>query len=661
MSVLAPGAVVGGCRIEGVVGRGGMGVVYLARQLELERDVALKVISPELTEDPIARGRFLAEARAAAAVEHPNVVPVHAVGTEDDLAYLVMRLIRGDDLRTVVRRDGPLSPERAAAVAERIGDALDAIHRAGYVHRDVKPPNVLIDDDGHVYLSDFGLAKAALATRGPTTADHWVGTLDYVAPEQIRGGMVDARTDVYALGGVVHFMLTGQPPFVRDGDEAKLWAHLHDPAPRPSTTAGVPLAFDTIVARALAKEPADRYASAGELGRDALAAARGDDVTAMTVIARRPLAPKGARRWRGVAALGAAAAVGAVAALLLTGDPAPEGSEPPSAEASPTRDVGAAAGPRDQPALTERRDHRARRESGPRSWSSTAATSGSSRAAGRSAGAIDARDGNRPRHAGARPRRVDASSPTAERSGSPTSRRTAWSSSTRAPGAFLGEIATTARTDRARGRHQRALWVATQDRRDEPGDLLRYTRTARVARADRRSPTAWRDMVHGAGSMWLAVEDSARIRRIRRRRRGRFWTESASRRHRPRPSGGGGSGRFRRARPLTRVDPGADGVPHEDRPAAARTRRRRGGLASSRCPPQDSRVRGRHAHVEREASRSSTRPATRTASRAADATCTSPHRTTMRSPQRAERVAAVRAGRRRVGREPGGSAPLDTG
>ena len=133
MSVLAPGAVVGGCRIEGVVGRGGMGVVYLARQLELERDVALKVISSELTEDPVARGRFLAEARAAAAVEHPNVVPVHAVGTEDELTYLVMRLIRGDDLRAVVRRDGPLDPSRAAAIAERIGDALDAIHRAGYV------------------------------------------------------------------------------------------------------------------------------------------------------------------------------------------------------------------------------------------------------------------------------------------------------------------------------------------------------------------------------------------------------------------------------------------------------------------------------------------------------------------------------------------------
>ena len=299
---------------------------------ELERDVALKVISPELTEDPVARGRFLAEARAAAAVEHPNVVPVHAVGTDDDLAYLVMRLIRGDDLRTVVRRDGPLDPERAAAIAERIGDALDAIHRAGYVHRDVKPPNVLIDDDGHVYLSDFGLAKAALATKGPTTADHWVGTLDYVAPEQIRGGTVDARTDVYALGGVLNFMLTGLPPFVRDGDEAKLWAHLHDPPPRPSATPGVPLGFDVIVARALAKEPVDRYGSAGELGRDALAAARGDDPTAVTVIASRPPRPAQAHAqarlaWRGRAGCGRGDGCGGGAAADRR--PAAAGSRPP--------------------------------------------------------------------------------------------------------------------------------------------------------------------------------------------------------------------------------------------------------------------------------------------------------------------------------------------
>ena len=335
MSVLAPGAVVGGCRIEGVVGKGGMGVVYLARQLELERDVALKVISPELTEDALARGRFLAEARAAAAVEHPNVVPVHAVGTEDDRAYLVMRFIRGDDLRTLVRRDGPLPPLRAAAIAERLGDALDAIHRAGYVHRDVKPPNVLIDDDDHVYLSDFGLAKAALATRGPTSDDHWVGTLDYVAPEQIRGEPVDARTDVYALGGVLHFMLTGHPPFDHDADEAKLWAHLHEEPRRPTELALVPAGFDVIVVRALAKDPIDRQASAGELGRAAVAAARGEDVAALTVTARRP--PPGIRRrmpvpWAWIAGLVFAAAGGALLALAFCG----RSADPPLAAATPT-------------------------------------------------------------------------------------------------------------------------------------------------------------------------------------------------------------------------------------------------------------------------------------------------------------------------------------
>jgi hypothetical protein len=350
MRVLSQGAVVGGCRIEGVVGRGGMGVVYLARQLELERDVALKVISPELTEDAIARGRFLAEARAAAAVEHPNVVPVHAVGTDDDLAYLVMRLIRGDDLRAAVRRDGPLDPSRAAAIAERIGDALDAIHRAGYVHRDVKPPNVLIADDGHVYLSDFGLAKAALASRGPTSHDHWVGTLDYVAPEQIRGEPVDARTDVYALGGVLHFMLTGRPPFDREGDEAKLWAHLHDPPPRPSDFADLPPMFDAVVGRALAKDAAERQVSAGELGRAAGAAARGEDVTSTTVLARRPW-HAGRRRtgmWRVAAGLAAAAALGALAAVLVLDDGSGR-TEPPSSAPTPTTSADPSAPPAPRP------------------------------------------------------------------------------------------------------------------------------------------------------------------------------------------------------------------------------------------------------------------------------------------------------------------------
>src|SRR5215207_3264768 len=181
MGVLDPGAMLGGCRIETVVGRGGMGVVYRVRQLNLDRDVAVKVIAPELVEDPHSRQRFLTEARAAGAVEHPNVVPVHGAGVAAGRAYLVMRYVAGDDLRAVVRREGPLPPRRAAGVALQLGDALDAIHGAGYVHRDVKPQNVMVDAVGHVYLSDFGLAKATLASIGLTTSEQWVGTLDYVA------------------------------------------------------------------------------------------------------------------------------------------------------------------------------------------------------------------------------------------------------------------------------------------------------------------------------------------------------------------------------------------------------------------------------------------------------------------------------------------------
>ena len=292
--MLAPGTILGGCRIEAVIGRGGMGVVYRARQLDLDRDVAVKVIAPELVEDAQTRTRFLTEARAAGAIEHPNVVPVHGVGVAEGRAYLVMRYVAGDDLRTLVRRDGPLSPRQAAAVAEQLGDALDAIHAAGYVHRDVKPQNVMIGADGHVYLSDFGLAKEALATSGPTTAEHWVGTLDYVAPEQIRGERVDARADVYALGGVLCFMLSGRVPFERPTDEAKLWAHVHDAPPVLSELRpGLPPALDAVVARALAKDPAARQAAAGDLGRAARDAAEGR-MPHSTVTTRLP--PSATRR-----------------------------------------------------------------------------------------------------------------------------------------------------------------------------------------------------------------------------------------------------------------------------------------------------------------------------------------------------------------------------
>ena len=274
MRELAPGTVVAGYRIESLVGRGGMGVVYRALQLDLERVVALKVIAPELLDDDDVRARFLTEARAAASVDHPNVIPVHAAGEDDGIAYIAMRFVAGDDLRslsaTAVRSIRP----RRRRSSRRPRAALDAIHRAGFVHRDVKPANLLVDRDGHVYLTDFGLAKAVLTRSGGTRTGQWVGTLDYVSPEQIRGGRIDARADVYALGGVLHFALTGRVPFEREGDEAKLWAQLSAPPPVPSAVRrGLPAQFDVAVARAMAKEPDERYPSAGDLGRAARAAA----------------------------------------------------------------------------------------------------------------------------------------------------------------------------------------------------------------------------------------------------------------------------------------------------------------------------------------------------------------------------------------------------
>jgi hypothetical protein len=264
-----------------------MGVVYRARDLDLDRDVAVKLIAPDRVEDQRIRARFVSEARAAAAVEHPNVLPVYAAGVAGDRAYLVMRYVHGDDLRTLVHRAGPLPVERAAEVVVAIGDALDAIHRAGFVHRDVKPANVLIDESGHVYLSDFGLAKHVFVSAGLTESDRWVGTLDFAAPEQIRGGKVDARADVYALGGVLHFMLTGAVPFERESEEAKLWAHLAAEPPRPSELRPeLPAALDDVVLRALAKDPDERFRSAGDLGRAARAAAGGADAGPERTVAR---------------------------------------------------------------------------------------------------------------------------------------------------------------------------------------------------------------------------------------------------------------------------------------------------------------------------------------------------------------------------------------
>jgi streptogramin lyase len=279
VSELSPGSVLSGHRIDDVIGRGGMGVVYRAHQIALGRTVALKVIAPELLDDPHAKERFLREARSAASIEHPNVIPVLHAGEEDGITFLVMRYVDGDDVRTLVRRAGPLTPERAARIAAQAGDALDAIHAAGLVHRDVKPGNVLLGPDDHVFVTDFGLAKEALTRGGETRSGQWVGTLDFVAPEQIRGMRVDARTDVYALGGLLFYMLTGAAPFAgHEGDEAKLWAQLVESPSSPSALRpGIPPTFDAVVGRALAKDPADRYPSTGDVGRAALAAVRDED------------------------------------------------------------------------------------------------------------------------------------------------------------------------------------------------------------------------------------------------------------------------------------------------------------------------------------------------------------------------------------------------
>jgi sugar lactone lactonase YvrE len=302
MGLLAPGTRFAGHRIESQVGRGGMGVVYRARQLELDRVVALKVIAPELLEDAQIRERFVREARTAASIDHPNVIPLHYVGEEGGVAYLAMRFVDGDDVRSLVRLHGVLEPERAAEITAQAGAALDAIHAAGFVHRDVKPANLLLAAGDHVYVTDFGLAKQVLTHSGATRSGHWVGTLDYVAPEQIRGGRIDARADVYALGGVLHFMLTAHIPFDRDSDEAKMWAHLSDPPPLPTRLRPeLSAAFDEVVGRAMAKEPDARQPSAGDLGRAACAAARGSHAAQPErMVAHGAASPEGAGRQPGL-------------------------------------------------------------------------------------------------------------------------------------------------------------------------------------------------------------------------------------------------------------------------------------------------------------------------------------------------------------------------
>src|SRR4051794_7544800 len=287
---LAPGDVFGDFRIESVAGRGGMGVVYRAVQLDLGRPVALKLIASDRAADPAFRERFQRESRLAALIDHPNVVPVHGAGEEDGQLYLVMRYVPGTDLHRLLKHEGPLPPERAADIVAQVASALDAAHAAGLVHRDVKPANVLIAGE-HAYLGDFGLTRMLSSDEQLTETGQWLGTTDFSSPEQLQGERVDARADIYSLGSVLHAALLGDPPFPRATMPATLLAHLNDPPPRPSER-GAPQGFDRVMARALAKDPADRYPSAGDLGRAAQAAARGESVTeAERSVAVGPAAP----------------------------------------------------------------------------------------------------------------------------------------------------------------------------------------------------------------------------------------------------------------------------------------------------------------------------------------------------------------------------------
>jgi hypothetical protein len=294
---LLPGAEIAGCRIEAVAGRGGMGIVYRATQLSLGRPVAVKLIAPDRAGDPGFRERFERESRVAAAIDHPNVIPVYAAGEEGGHLYLVMRYVKGMDLQGVLARERRLEAERVAAIALQIGAALDAAHAVGLVHRDVKPANVLLTGE-HAYLADFGLSQIVGSETRLTSTGQWIGTVDFMAPEQFSGAEVDARADVYALGCVLYNALTGEVPYPRGTVPATMLAHMHDPPPLPTEVAGgLPQGFDRVISRALAKDAGRRYPSAGDLGRAALAAAEGRHVTETErTVARGAAAPNGRER-----------------------------------------------------------------------------------------------------------------------------------------------------------------------------------------------------------------------------------------------------------------------------------------------------------------------------------------------------------------------------
>jgi serine/threonine protein kinase len=276
-AALEPGSTFAGHRIERLLGTGATGYVYLAREDDTGRPVALKLLAPFARADGRFRRRFERESRLAAKLDHPHVVTVYRFGQAGDTLFMTMQFVDGPDLRDVIAEHGRLHPADAALIASQLGSALDAAAGCGLMHRDVKPGNVFVREDGgrpHAYLGDFGLSKATASTSGLTRTGFFVGTIDYCSPEQLQAETVDHRTDVYALGALLFKALTGEVPFPREREVDKIIAHVSEPPPSPSESApGVPAALDDVVRRAMSKRPEDRYASAGELGAAAVAAA----------------------------------------------------------------------------------------------------------------------------------------------------------------------------------------------------------------------------------------------------------------------------------------------------------------------------------------------------------------------------------------------------
>jgi serine/threonine-protein kinase len=389
------GSTIAGYRLEALLGRGGMSVVYLAEHLRLGRKVALKLLAPALSQDADFRERFERESRRAAEMDHPNIIPVFDAGEADGVLYIAMRYVKGSDLKSMIEREGALGVGRTLYLLEQAAAALDFAHARDLVHRDVKPANILVEQPSeNVFLSDFGIVKQTTASRGLTRTGIFVGTVDYAAPEQIEGSGVDARTDVYALGCVLYECLTGRMPFAREGEVAVMHAHLTEAPPHVTAVrADLPTGLNAVIARAMAKNREDRHQSCGELMAAARSAAlqrptsaptaHASDaaIAAPTAFAGATAPPAGAvsepseaqptgpppppasspgpgrRRfpgWVALAAAAAAAAVAAVVVLLLTRDDEQSAAETPPAATQPAATDPAATEPAaTEPAATE--------------------------------------------------------------------------------------------------------------------------------------------------------------------------------------------------------------------------------------------------------------------------------------------------------------------